>query len=241
MYRGCYLSRLLMLCTLVLCLVIPFSANLACSETGMTQGKCLEKTQEFLASGNIIGALEVLEKAVPMYPESELLHTYYGRALYLNGRINEAEEQFRKALDINRNSDIAKFYVKEMRKTQDLLQDREMSEWKSIAKDKLGDIVVIILGVWIGTLLTRLSERFAISFKKSSFEKAFRKGNEAGMVDSLENLFLTAKKADLRKNMLRMLERYDSSKVEQLIIDHVHDDDIERKMLFFFQKVQNGL
>jgi tetratricopeptide (TPR) repeat protein len=199
--------------------------------------RCGEKAQTLLAMGKVDEALVVLEGCVSEHPDSDWLQGLYGRALYMHGDIKEAEKHFRRALEIDPDNELAKKFIGEMRRTQDLLMDRELSQWIEIGKDKAADILVLIIGVWLGTLLTLFSQRIVISFKKTNFEKALRRKDFDMMTDILEELIYSARKPELRVNLNKMLSRMSQEEIEKIIIDYVDDQDAEAKLLFFFRKM----
>ncbi len=137
-----------------------------------SERRCGVKGQNLIDAGDYEEAIVLLGKGIEKFPSSDWLIGLYGEALYLGGHLGEGESQFRNALSINKNNPVAKKYIVEIRKTQDLLEDRNVAEWISIAKDKGADLLLLVIGVWIGTLLTIFSERFIANSKRVRQEHA---------------------------------------------------------------------
>lgn len=229
---------LCVLTVLAFCLCTLAAAQTTPDDTYLSsQIECGEQAQALLNVGDSAGAERLLARGVTRYPDSDWLRGLYGRALYLEGKLDMAEDQFQQALDINRDNPIAKALIKEVRQTKDLLKDKELDEWVGLGKDKLGDLVVIIVGVWLGTMMTMLSQRFALLFKRSHFDKALRREDWDVVTDILENLIANWKKRELRKNLELMLDRLPQERVREIIIKYVDDPQKENDLLHFLDKL----
>ena len=222
--------RVLVLAGLVLVASLPaFSA-----ETQMEYG---ERAQELLNQGKDQEAVSVLAQGVAQFPDSDWLRSLYGRALFSLGELDEAEDQFQRALEINKENPVARMLIKEIRLTKDALKDREMNELVNLGMDKAGDLAVIVIGVWLGTLMTMMSGRTARLFIRSNFEKALRRKDWDVVTDILENLIANWRKPELRKNMEMMLARMPQEEVEKIIINYVDVQKHEDELLFFLRKL----
>lgn len=202
-----------------------------------SQIQCGEKAQELLNQGKDDEAVELLGEGVDKFPESDWLRSLYGRALFTQGDLDEAEDQFQQALEINKDNPVARMLVKEIRATKDALEDREMDEIIDLGMDKGGDLAVIVIGVWLGTLMTTLSRKIAVKMTRSHFDTALRKKDWDAVTDILENLIANWKKHELRKNMELMLTKMSQPEVEKIIIDHVDVQKYEDQLLFFLRKL----
>lgn len=220
---------------------LPFFTTLsdvyANKEKPLAEYECGEKGQILVNSGNYDEAILLLNTCIKTYPNSDWLISIYGRAYYLQGDLQNAEEQFRKALEINKDNQIAKTLIQEVRKTTDLLVDRSTSFWISIWKRKIADLIVLIIGVWVGTLLTFLSESFMGWYAKKNFSKALARDDFDKATDILEKLVHDYKKEELRKNMNKMLSKYSLEETEKILIDFVDDKTLQDKLLFFAHRV----
>lgn len=201
------------------------------------QVACGEMAQHWINQGKNQKAVELLAQGVAKYPDSDWLRSLYGRALFTVGKLDEAEDQFQQALEINKDNPVARKLIKEVRLTKDALLDREMNEFLDLAKDKMGDLVVIVIGVWFGTLMSMLSGKFANLFRRSSFEKAFRRKDWHVVTDILEGRIANWEKEELRKNMEMMLTKLSVEEAETIIRDYVDVQRYEDELLFFLRKM----
>ncbi|WP_319467010.1 tetratricopeptide repeat protein [uncultured Trichococcus sp.] len=201
------------------------------------QVQCGERAQELLNDGKDAEAAGVLKQGVKKFPGSDWLRSLYGRALFSEGKLDEAEDQFQQALEINKENPVARMLIKEIRLTKDALKDREMNELVNLGMDKAGDLAVIVIGVWLGTLMTMMSGRMARLFIRSNFEKALRRKDWDVVTDILENLIANWRKPELRKNMEMMLARMSQEEVEKIIINYVDVQKHEDELLFFLRKL----
>lgn len=228
---------------LPLLLVALFVCGVGNAEAGVydkylsNQVACGEMAQHWLNQGQNQKAVELLAEGVKKYPDSDWLRSLYGRSLFTVGKLDEAEDQFQQALEINKDNPVARKLIKEVRLTKDALEDREMDEVMDLAWDKAGDLGVIVVGVWLGTLMSALSGRFANLFRRSSFEKAFRKQDWDVVTDILESRIANWEKEELRKNMELMLTKYSVDEAEKIIRDYVDVQKLEDDLVFFLRKM----
>lgn len=204
-----------------------------------TEVACGERAQHLMNEGKASQASALLSDGVKKFPGSDWLRSLYGRALFSEGKLDEAEDQFQRALEINKDNPVARVLIKEIRLTKDALKDREMAEMVNLGVDKAGDLAVIAIGVWFGTLMTSLSGRMASRFTRSHFEKALRRKDWDVATDILENLIANWKKRELRKNMEMMLARMPQEDVEKIIINYVDVQQHEDDLLFFLRKLHS--
>lgn len=202
-------------------------SELSCGRTG----------QELIDLEEYELAISNLEVCLKSHSDSDWLYSLLGRAYYKMGDLEQAEAQFRKALDINKNNPVAKRLILEMRKTQDLLKDRDVSEWINIAKERVADLVTLVVGVWLGTLLSGISGRIYSHFVKTSFRKALAKDDFDYATDILEDLIVKREKAQLRKRLIELLEVYSLEDAREMIIEYVDDREIEDKLVHFLVQV----
>ena len=217
--------------------LILASPTAALAKSAGNPVQCGEQAQELLNQGKDQAAVEVLKEGIARFPDSDWLHSLYGRALFGMGQLDEAEDQFQQALKINSENPVARILIKEIRQTKDALKDREMSELVNLGMDKAGDLGVIVIGVWLGTLMTMVSGRLARSFAHGHFEKALRRKDWDEATDILENLIANWKKRELRKNLEMMLAKMPAEEVERIIISYVDVQKHEDDLLFFLRKM----
>lgn len=234
--RG--IARILLTVMLLLFAPYPGYANAADDEKAVLQSEygCGEKGQQFVDQGDYESAIALLTQCVKKHPESDWLISLLGRAYYLDNRLSDAEKQFRKALAINKENQIAKKLIMEIRHMDDLLIDRSTKFWIMIGKRKVADLIVLIIGVWIGTLLTFLSSRIMGWYASKNFSRALAGKDFDKATDILENLAFEHKKEELRRNLNELLSKYPLQEVEKMIIHYVDDKTLEDKLVFFLHK-----
>ena len=228
---------------LPLLLVVVFTFGAISAEAGSydkylsNQVACGEMAQHWMNQGMNRKGVELLTEGVKKYPDSDWLRSLYGRALFTVGKLDEAEDQFQQALEINKDNPVARKLIKEVRLTKDALEDREMDEVMDLAWDKMGDLAVIVIGVWLGTLMSAMSGRFASLFRRSSFEKAFKREDWNVVTDILESRIANWEKEELRKNMNLLLTKFSVDELEVIIRDYVDVQKFEDDLVFFLRKM----
>ncbi|WP_320170247.1 tetratricopeptide repeat protein [Maridesulfovibrio sp.] len=202
---------------------------------------CGRRGQELIDIKEYSQAVQVLEDCLRDHPDSDWLWSMLGRAYYKMGDLEKAEAQFRKALEINKNNPVAKRLIVEMRKTQDLLKDRDISEWINIAQERVADLVTLVVGVWLGTLLSGISGRFYSHFVRTNFRKALARRDYDYAADLLEDLHVKREKAQLRMRLRELLHDMGLEESKKMIIEYVDDQDVENKLLRFLEKVEKRM
>ncbi len=199
--------------------------------------RCGVEGQNFIDGGSYQEAINLLPHCITRYSESDFLISLYGEAIYLSGDLREGERQFRAALALNKNNPIAKKYITEIRNTRDLLQDQDLAAWLNLAKDKGADLLLLILGVWIGTLLTLLSQKVVLWLKKSDFKKAILSEDYDKATDILEEMAANARKQELRVHLKHMITCLGIDESRQVIREYVDDNVLEKKIIYFLDKI----
>ncbi|WP_291327109.1 tetratricopeptide repeat protein [Desulfovibrio sp. UCD-KL4C] len=193
--------------------------------------------QEFIDNGQYDLAVSTLKDGLQLYPKSDWLYSLLGRAYFKMGDLESAEAQFRHALEINKNNPVAKRLIVDMRKTQDLLKDRDFSEWVGIAKEKAADLATLVIGVWLGMLLSSISGKVYSYFVSTSFRKALRKKDYEYATDILEDLVVDRKKAELRKRLSEFLHELNLEEAKGLILEYVDDQEMKDKLIHFIVQI----
>ncbi len=192
--RENYLAGMRYLTLTVMIGIIECRADTVSQASFESEVSCGRMGQELIDRGDYELAVSSLEQSLKNHPRSDWLYSLLGRAYFKMGDLELAEAQFRKALDINKNNPVAKRMVLEMRKTQDLLRDRDFYEWINIAKERAADLVTLVIGVWLGTLLSGISGRFYSHFVRTNFRKALAKKDFDYVTDILEDLQIKREK-----------------------------------------------
>ncbi len=235
-------ERVIWLICVVLTLTVLFGIIECRADLNLNGGleselSCGRMGQELIDCGDYELAASSLEQCLKKHPRSDWLYSLLGRAYFKMGDLEMAEAQFREALDINKNNPAVKRMVLEMRKTQDLLRDRDISEWINIAKEKAADLVTLVIGVWLGMLLSGISGRFYSHFVRTNFRKALAKKDFDYVTDILEDLQFKREKAQLRMRLRELLAEYDLEEAKEMIIEYVDDREIEDKLVHFLVQI----
>ncbi|TDT91901.1 tetratricopeptide repeat protein [Pseudodesulfovibrio indicus] len=218
-------------------LVLSLAVTVSWAAAAIPELQYGEEAQQLLNEGKNGEAAALLKEGVRAYPGSDWLRSLYGRSLFSEGRLDEAEDQFQQALEINKDNPVARMLIKEIRLTKDALKDREMNELVNLGMDKLGDLAVIAIGVWFGMLLSMMSGRLANRFARSNFQRALSGQDWDAVTDILENLVANWKKRELRTNMEMMLAKMPKEEVERIIRAYVDVQRYEDELLFFLRKM----
>ncbi|MCG8531434.1 MAG: hypothetical protein MI749_12310 [Desulfovibrionales bacterium] len=228
-YRSLLLTGILLL-TLV---NISLAAEIRAEDTHLSIG---EKAQNYIQENNTEQARTLLKKGIALYPDSDWLHSIYGRLLFSEGDIAGAEDEFQQALNINKENTVAKLLIKEVRLTKNLLKDQEEERLFALMQDKGGDLLVIFLGVWMGTMLTSMLQWTASHVKRNKFEKALSAKDWDTVTDIIENQIVNWDKQALRKDMGTWLNKMNASAIEDIIKRYVDHQQHEEELLFFLKK-----
>jgi len=173
-----------------------------------SETKCWAKGAELLDSGDIDEALKFLKNAVTEFNESEIIFSLYGEALFRSHKLSEAERQFRKVLDMNPYNDQAKQRIEDIRNTEKLLESREIANLKAFGKDVTSKILMVVVGVWFGSLLTLLSEKIFNYFKRSNLQKALDKKHYNMVMDILEEQVAGNHKRELTTSISKLIKHF---------------------------------
>jgi len=126
----------------------------------------------FVDGGKLIRAGEfdksnkLLARAVKRFPDNDMLLSKYGESLFESGSIDESESYFMNALKLNKDNIVALQHLIRIREIQDLRMSKTWQEVISIFFNKVGDIVVLILGFSLGSLVAPPLKRFFMRFNR---------------------------------------------------------------------------
>jgi len=173
-----------------------------------SETKCWAKGAELLDAGNYDDALTFLETALKKYANSEIILSLYGEVLFRTHKLKEAEDQFRKVLDENPYNEQAKQRIEDIRSTEKLMESREIAELKAFGKDVTSKILMLVIGVWFGSLLTLLSEKIFNYFKRSNLQKALNSKNYKMAMDILEEQVNGNQKRELSNSISKLIQHF---------------------------------
>lgn len=222
-------------------MVLILGPNIVCAEIQQEKLSPVaigELAQKYVQAKNNAKAEEILQKGIEQYSNSDWLHSIYGRLLFSEGKLEDAEDQFQQALIINKENSVARLLIKEVRLTKNLLKDQEKEVLFAFVKDKSGDLLVVFLGVWLGTMLTSIVGWAASRLKSNKFDQALAREDWDTVTDIVENQIVSWDKQALRRNITHWVKVMPTSDIEDIIKRYVDYQQHERDLLFFLKKFQ---
>ncbi len=167
-------------------------------------------------------AILILDRALMVFPNKKAdFFTLKGEALYKQNRLELAEDEFRKALNINPLNPVAKGYVTEIRTTLEAQTSTALAEWISIAKDKLGDFVVTFLALFTAFAVNSLIAPITLRIRLMQARRSFEMGDYDDFADLLETLLDKEDFKPLRQNFRSLLRSGDYHDIRSIFEKHV--------------------
>ncbi len=167
-------------------------------------------------------AILILDRALTVFPNKKAdFFTLKGEALYKQNRLELAEDEFRKALNINPLNPVAKGYVTEIRTTLEAQTSTALAEWISIAKDKLGDFVVTFLALFTAFAVNSLIAPITLRIRLMQARRSFEMGDYDDFADLLETLLDKEDFKPLRQNFRSLLRSGDYHDIRSIFEKHV--------------------
>ncbi|MDE0759026.1 MAG: hypothetical protein OSB45_12780, partial [Pseudomonadales bacterium] len=164
----------------------------------------------------------ILDRALTVFPNKKAdFFTLKGEALYKQNHLELAEEEFRKALNINPLNPVAKGYVTEIRTTLEAQTSTALAEWISIAKDKLGDFIVTFLALFTAFAVNSLIAPIALRIRLMQARRSFEMGDYDDFADLLETLLDKEDFKPLRQNFRALLRSGDYHDIRSIFEKHV--------------------
>jgi tetratricopeptide (TPR) repeat protein len=169
----------------LLFLVLAVEPGFAVEEIG-SRVKAIVLSQQLIDAGEFEQAVDYLDRAVGKYPKDDQLLSLHGEALYQSRKIEEAEVLFRRALAVNPLNPLAKARVERIRETSIATTSVKAQVIESVAWDKAGDVVVLGLGFFLGTLISGAVTNFKSRRLIARSKRHFLRGQYENFVDVLE-------------------------------------------------------
>lgn len=177
--------------------------------------------QKFIDAGQYKEANILLERAIIKYPDKDLILALRGEALYQSKQIDLAEKYFRQALYINPQNEVANKYIEKIRQIMGNREDKTITEWKSIARDKVGDFFILVIGIWLGTTINSIGHIFQQWRYQNKSRKFFLKGDYETFTDILENQIIEYNPVELRKSLRFMLLHKSPEETKTILQNYV--------------------
>lgn len=164
----------------------------------------------------------ILDRALRQFPEKRAdFFTLKGEALYKQNRLEIAEEEFMKALNINPLNPVAKGYVTEIRTTLEAQTSTSLAEWISIAKDKLGDFIVTFLALFTAFAVNSLVAPISMKIRLMQARRSFEAGDYDDFADLLEMLLDQEDFKPLRQNCRLLLRTVEYEEIRAIFEKHI--------------------
>jgi len=182
---------LMPLLALSCCLATPlFATPLDSGEMGkylQNENRAIVYGEKLIDYGEFTKANQLLAEAVKRFPESDVIIALYGKSLYESGDKDRAEEFFMQALRLNAANILAQQYIEQIREVRNLSESETAQEWASIIKDKIGDLIVFVLSIWLGTSLNSIWHYFMGKWKWHKAKRSYRREDYDDVVRILES------------------------------------------------------
>ncbi|WP_440905768.1 hypothetical protein ACMZOO_05740 [Catenovulum sp. SX2] len=170
-----------------------------------SETRVVVQAQKFIEAGEFDKAELLTSQALKRYADNDMIYALQGEALYLAKKFGPAEARFMQALNLNPLNTVAKKYIEEIRTTSELSESVLSQEWKSVARDKIGDFIVLVIGIWLGTTLNSIGAKVARWRFRSHSKKLFLANDFDDFADLLEIQLSSNELKPLRESMAFML------------------------------------
>lgn len=187
--------------------------------------RVIVQAQKLIESGDFDHANTLTELALVKYPNDDMIYALKGEALYLSKEFVPAENMFMQALQLNPLNTVAKKYIEEIRTTSELSESVLSAEWKSVARDKVGDFIVLVIGIWLGTTLNSIGARIARWRFRVRSKKLFLANEFDDFADLLEIQLASNELKPLRESMAFMLSHKSLQESIDILEEYVNRPD----------------
>ncbi|MDQ6992821.1 MAG: hypothetical protein Q9M31_05055 [Mariprofundus sp.] len=160
------------LCCLFLCCSYANATTLSPTELKAdlkSEIRVIVNGGKFVDAGEFDKSNQLLSVAVGRYPKSDGVVALFGKSLYESGQKDKAEKYFMRALRLNAANIMAQQYIEQIRQVRTLTISEDAQEWAAVLKDKIGDLIVFVISIWLGTSLNSM---WAIFMRKRRWKKA---------------------------------------------------------------------
>lgn len=190
-----------------------------------SEKRVVVKAQKLIERGDFDAAEQLTKRAIEKFPQSDMIFALRGEAQYQAKDFEPAERNFMKALQINPLNTVAKKYIEEIRSTKEAAESVELAEWKSVARDKVGDFIVLVLGIWLGTTINTIGSRVARWRFRLRSKKLFLAGDYDDFADLLEIQLASNELKPLRESMAFMLRHKSLTDAIAILDEYVNSPD----------------
>jgi len=148
--------------------------------------KVIVRSSKYIDRGQYAQANQILGKAVQKYPENDEILSLYGKSLFESGDQDRAERYFMEALHLNAHNTVAQAYITQIREIRESTQTVTRQAWMAVLKDKVGDLIVFVMSIWLGISLNSFGKLFSKRRKWKLAKQRFNRREYQGVVRILE-------------------------------------------------------
>ena len=217
-----------------LALIILLSIPPAVAQDGDTLGsenRAIIQAQRLVDAGELAEAQLLLSRAVVRYPDSDTLKVLYGQALWESRDEAGAERMFMEALRDNPLNTVAQTYIEVIRRVREYQVSEQQALIEEVAFDKFGDVVVLAMGFFLGTLLSGSVRKFNESRFVARSKRLFVIGQYDDFADMLEIQLGENNLRPLRASLSFMLDHKSMQESEEILAQYVNSEDNLRTLL----------
>ncbi|MER2490879.1 tetratricopeptide repeat protein [Catenovulum sediminis] len=190
-----------------------------------SEKRVVVQAQKFIEAGEFDSADKLTSLALRLYPKNDMIYALRGEALYQAKQFEPAEAMFMQALNLNPLNTVAKKYIEEIRTTSELSESVLSQEWKSVARDKVGDFIVLVIGIWLGTTLNTIGARIGRWRFRRHSKKLFLANDFDDFADLLEIQLASNELKPLRESMAFMLRHKSLDESIAILEEYVNRPD----------------
>jgi len=184
--------------------------------------------EKMLDRGDSEQAKQLLAAAVKRYPDNDIIIALYAQSLYDLKAFDQSERYFMRALRLNPKNIRAEKYIKQIRDLRSTTVSEDAQEWEAVLKDKIGDLIVFVLSIWLGTSLNTFYRKMLGWYHWTRAKRSYLDERYQELVRILE-AHVAENEQDLIDKCLRfMLAHSDKKRVRRILKDYViREDDLQ--------------
>jgi len=184
--------------------------------------------EKYIDFGEFDKSNQLLEEAIRRFPGNDLIASLYGKSLYESGDRDRSEEYFMMALRLNSANIVAQQYIEQIRDVRKLSVSEESQKWIAIVKDKVGDLIVFVLSIWLGTSLNSIWRFFSNKQKWHKAKRRYARKDYTAVVRVLEYHVMAMEQGAINDCLGFMLSQDESSNVSSILEGFViRDEDLK--------------
>lgn len=177
---------------------------------------------KFIDYGEYDHANQLLSRAIILFPENSMLAALYGKSLYFTGNKDLSETYLMDALSFNPENRMAQSFIEHIRRVRTLTESEEAQEWDSIMKDKIGDLIVFVLSIWLGTSFNSIWRYFLRKWRWHQAKRSYVQQDYDDVVRILESHVIEMEQESINKCLQFMLSKnHDVDTVGKVLTEFV--------------------